>query len=191
MYKIFISILLYLCIPSLAWGGPNASLQLDDSFSGKANLKSVLAVQPFITTGSATFSILFWDLYQSQLKTTSGHYPISVESDELVFQIRYFADISNADLIMRTIEQWQHQGVPQKNYQGYIEALTAIWPNIKKGDSLAMLMQKDKSVFYFNNQYIGAINDDVFGQLFVDIWLGESTSEPRLRAQLLGGNDHE
>jgi hypothetical protein len=154
-------------------------------------LSEVLSFQEFITVGEATFSILFWDLYQSQLRTTSGRYPIFLESEQLIFQIRYLTDISNDNLIMRTIEQWQHQGISKGIYQQYIEKLATIWPNIKKGDRLAMLMQKDKSVFYFNDQYIGAINDDVFGQLFVNIWLGDSTSEPSLRAQLLGEESNE
>ncbi len=191
MYKALICITLYFFTHTLGWSSPNSSLKLDSSFSGKANLESVLASQPFITTGTATFSFLFWDVYQSQLKTTSGQYPISTEHDELIFQIRYFADISNEDLIKRTVEQWQHQGVPQNVYQQYIDTLTAIWPNIKKGDSLAMLMQKDKSIFYFNSQYIGAIHDEIFGQLFINIWLDKSTSEPSLRAQLLGEKSNE
>jgi len=92
---------------------------------------------------------------------------------------------------MRTVEQWQHQGVSERKYEHYIEELKNIWPNITKGDSLAILMKKDKSVFYFNEQYIGTIDDDIFGQLFINIWLDESTSQPSLRAQLLGESQYD
>lgn len=188
MPKLISCIILSLGLIGFASATPNPALSITSDNSDDKTLQSILASQPFVKTGEATFSILFWDLYQSQLQTTSGRYPIAIESEQLIFQIRYLADISNDDLIMRTIEQWQHQGISDNTYQHYVEKLATMWPNIKKGDQLAMLMQKGKSVFYFNDQYLGAIDDDVFGPLFVNIWLAESTSEPSLRAQLLGEN---
>ena len=37
-----------------------------------------------------------------------------------------------------------------------------------------------------NGQYIGSIKAAEFGRFFIDIWLAEKTSQPKLRAQLLG-----
>ena len=191
MFRFMTIIILLLAGLNFAYGEPSPALSSTTSVVEDKNLKSILASQSFVKTGEATFSILFWDLYNSQLRTTSGRYPISIEHEALIFQIRYLADISKDNLIMRTIEQWQHQGISAAIYQQYIEKLATIWPNIKKGDRLAMLMQKNKSAFYFNDRYIGAIDDDVFGQLFVNIWLADSTSEPSLRAQLLGEESNE
>ena len=47
-------------------------------------------------------------------------------------------------------------------------------------------MSHQKSAFYFNDNLVGSIEDPMFGPLFVDIWLSEKTSEPKLRQQLLG-----
>jgi len=188
MFKLISSIALWCFIHSFFFGVANSSPSLTTNFIGDKKLESVLASQVFIPTGKATFSLLFWDLYKSQLKTTSGSYPISLDQDRLIFHINYLVDISKEDLIKRTIEQWQHQRISTNIYQHYIKLLKDIWPNIYKGDSLAMLMQKNKSVFYFNEHYIGEINDDVFGQLFINIWLDQSTSHPSLRDQLIGGN---
>ena len=61
-----------------------------------------------------------------------------------------------------------------------------MWPDIKEGDSLSLLIHQGRSVFYFNQQYIGVINPSDFGQIFLAIWLSENTSEPELRRELLG-----
>lgn len=154
-------------------------------------LTHVIESQGFTKTGETTFSILFWDLYKSKLLTTSGKYPLSEYGESLIFNINYLADISSEDLIMRTVEQWQHLGINKREYQKYIGQLESLWPDIESGDSLAIFLKNDKSVFYFNDQYIGSINDPEFGQLFIDIWLSEHTSQPELRAELIGGDNHE
>ncbi|MCP4323931.1 MAG: hypothetical protein GY787_19150 [Alteromonadales bacterium] len=191
MYKLASALILGCFINACVHANANKPVTTATNTSSEKQLSSVLSSQEFIITGEAMFSILFWDLYKSQLKTTSGTYPISLEEEQLIFHINYFADISNEALIKRTVEQWKHQGISKGAYHHYIEQLKQIWPNISKGDSLAILMEKEKSTFYFNDQYIGEINDGVFGQLFVDIWLDESTSQPSLRAQLLGGGFNE
>ena len=151
----------------------------------------MLNTRDFLSIGETTFSILFWDLYKSQLLTTSGKYPIEIKKDDLIMDIRYLADISSDDLIERTIEQWQHLGIAPENYQGFLPDLKAIWPNITDGDSLSLLLHQGRSVFYYNQQYVGVINDPKFGQIFLAIWLSEKTSEPSLRLELLGSITNE
>jgi hypothetical protein len=150
------------------------------------NLKTILDARQFSLVGETTFSIFFWDLYKSQLLTTSGKYPVEIEKENILFDINYLVGISSDDLIKNTIDQWQHLGIAHEIYEGYLPELKAIWPNIKEDDSLSLLIQQKRSVFYFNKQYIGVINDAEFGQLFLAIWLSENTSEPSLRLELLG-----
>jgi hypothetical protein len=89
-------------------------------------------------------------------------------------------------LVNRTVEQWQHLGVEPELYAVYLPILLKIWPDIEEGDSLSLYVNNNKSVFYFNNNLIGEINQPEFSQLFLDIWLSEKTSEPKLRLELLG-----
>jgi hypothetical protein len=157
----------------------------------KESLTSIMSSKAFVPTGSTTFSILFWDLYKSTLYSTSGRYPLTSKSESLIFHINYLADISSEDLIIRTIEQWQHLGIGEKRYSHYVTALTNLWPDIKDGDSLALLIKNNQSDFYFNDVYIGTIDEPKFGQLFIDIWLSKNTSQPELRAELLGDSYYE
>ena len=155
------------------------------------NITNIISSKGFIPTGTATFSILFWDLYKSTLYSTSGKYPLSSKSESLIFHINYLADISNEDLIVRTVEQWQHLNIDKNRYSQYVTALKKLWPNITDGDSLSLLIQNNKSHFYFNGLYLGTIDDSHFGQLFIDIWLSKNTSQPTLRAELLGDSYYE
>lgn len=155
------------------------------------SLQSNLDTRDFLTVGETTFTVLFWDIYKSKLLTTSGKYPVEIDKDNLLFDINYLADISRDDLIDKTVDQWQHLGIAPEKYQHYLAELKIMWPDIKEGDSLSLLIHQGRSVFYFNNQYIGIINETEFGQIFLAIWLSEKTSQPTLRHELLGSIQDE
>ncbi|MGB0936100.1 MAG: chalcone isomerase family protein [Colwellia sp.] len=155
------------------------------------HLSKLLESHSLVEIGNTTFSILFWDLYQSKLATTSGQYPLNGKNDFLLYEIKYLADISSDDLIKRTEEQWQHIGLAENEYQGFVSELKVIWPDISKGDTLSLLVDSEASHFYFNEAYIGSLVDESFGKVFLDIWLAENTSQPDLRAELLGEANNE
>ncbi|WP_181901732.1 chalcone isomerase family protein [Thalassotalea euphylliae] len=139
--------------------------------------------QPLVLVGKAKFSVLFWDIYDSALFTYDGKY----QADEaFLFEINYLRDISRDDLIERTVEQWQHLGVDSIKYQPFLADLANIWPNISKGDQLAMWTDGRSTAFYFNQAFRGQIADPAFSQLFASIWLSPQTSQPKLRKKLLG-----
>lgn len=134
--------------------------------------------------GKAQFSVLFWDIYESNLYTASGEF--EGITPPLVFEINYQRNISKQELIERTREQWQELGLLITQYEHFISPLNSLWPDIKQGDTLAIKVAKDHSLFYFNNVYIGKIEDEKFAMIFLDIWLSKNTSQPKLRNQLLG-----
>lgn len=157
--------------------------------------RNSLSKQGFTQVGNAKFSVLFWDIYHSALYTPSGSFnsEISLErsalAQPLLFEIQYLRDISSEDLLKRTIEQWQHLGMQESTYALYLPKLKKIWPDIKKGDRLALLLQQDSTNFYFNERFAGNINHPLFGQRFLAIWLAENTSQPKLRRQLIGASN--
>lgn len=138
----------------------------------------------YTEVGRAKFTFLFWDIYKSTLFTKTGIYDDTL-SDDLIYKIEYLQDITAKELIIRTVEQWQHLKINESQYQQFIPLLEVIWPDIKSGDSLTLYRSELASVFYFNDKKIGAIANNKFGQLFVDIWLSPNTSEPELRKSLL------
>lgn len=162
------------------------SSALSDNVAPINKLNDIIEQNTFQQIGLTTFSVLFWDIYKGRLLTTSGKYPVDAEKEQIIYEINYLADISSEDLITRTTEQWQHLGVSADRYQAYLPQLVSIWPDIVEGDTLSLLINKRMSYFYFNQNYIGTIEDPTFGQTFIAIWLAENTSQPTLRAELLG-----
>ncbi|MGJ8682511.1 chalcone isomerase family protein [Paraglaciecola sp.] len=145
-----------------------------------------LAELQYQQVGKTQFSVLFWDIYNSTLYTKTGRYSDINTSSPLVFEIEYLKDITAEDLIQRTIQQWQHLEYSETSYQAFISPLRSIWPDIKSGDKLALLVQNEQSFFYFNNAQIGLVPGKEFSQMFLDIWLSPKTSQPKLRNELLG-----
>lgn len=153
-------------------------------------LTNVLENDVFKKVGETKFSVFIWDIYQSQLHTTSGSFPVSNTDEKTLYQITYLKSISSEDLVSRTVEQWQHIGISTKQYEQYLPVLRQIWPDIKTGDSLALLIDQEGSKFYYNQEVIGSINTKEFGPMFLDIWLAKNTSQPKLRNELLGKVNH-
>ncbi len=141
----------------------------------------------FQQLGKAKLSVLFWDIYESTLYTSDGKLPFSSNAcQQTLFEIRYLRDISKKELLENTESQWRYLNVEKATYSDYLTLLNDIWPDIQAGDQLSLLTQGSVTVFYFNQQKIAEIENRLFGELFLRIWLDENTSEPKLRQQLLG-----
>lgn len=179
-FKLLIILILFCLISNNAFANNNA---LKDNFFSIELVKKSVALE---LVGKAKFSFLFWDIYQSQLQTSTGDFPVDAEKDSVLYEIQYLVDITQENLLESTVEQWQHVGISANVYQKYITELSAIWPDISEGDTLALFVQADHSRFYFNGEYIGKIVESAFAADFLAIWLSEKTSEPKLRQQLLG-----
>jgi len=137
--------------------------------------------------GQGQFSYLFWDLYQAQLYTADGSWSGYQQSAPLVLKLTYQRDISKADFIEATVDQWKHlQGKVSTQHQDWAKQLDKLWTDVKKGDQLSCVLLADGTVqFYFNDKLLGDVTDPAFGPAFLDIWLSEKTSAPKLRKQLL------
>ena len=133
--------------------------------------------------GEGEMKWLFWNIYQARLYSADGTYPPA--QGPIALSIRYQREITAAELIRATEEQWQHLKLDYPN--DWPERLEKIWPSVKDGDSLTLRIEHSgKSNFYLNQKAIGSINDPNFGPTFLAIWMSPDTSRPELRAKLLG-----
>lgn len=150
------------------------------------SLDKITKDQPVKKVGKAKFSVFIWDVYESELSTSSGEYPDTSSEEVLIYKINYLRDVTSKELIKSTIEQWEHLNIEASVYKPFIPELNKIWPDIKSGDSLALVVKQNMNAFYYNNKFIGSIDDAEFAKIFLAIWLSEKTSEPELRNSLLG-----
>ncbi|WMN62004.1 chalcone isomerase family protein (plasmid) [Pseudoalteromonas xiamenensis] len=133
----------------------------------------------------ATYRYLFWDVYSAQLFTPTGQYN---PEDPFTLLLKYKMTLKGKDIAERSIKEMKLQGLKDKSKQEvWGNALKSIFPDVGDGDVLLGQKNADGSTsFYYNHNQIGVIEDADFTSWFFNIWLGAKTSEPALRAELLG-----
>jgi len=142
-------------------------------------------VQDLTKYGEGQMSVMFWDLYKAELFGKAPSY--QADSTPIALKITYLRDIDKEDLIEATLDQWIHIGFKNEAIPNWATQLEQIWPDIKKGSQLIIRVYPGgSSDFYDSKSKIGSVADPQFGKAFLAIWLSEKTSEPKLRAQLIG-----
>jgi hypothetical protein len=133
----------------------------------------------------ALYSYLFWDVYSAQLFTPKGSYD---ESIPLALKLNYQIDLKGKAIAERSISEMKKQGLlDTSKAQSWYEQLAAIIPDVAEGDEIVgHVDEQGKTAFFYNGQRVGEIDDAEFSKRFFDIWLGDKTSEPKLRLALLG-----
>lgn len=157
-------------------------------FLASITLGNVMAspIQDLQKVGSAKLEVFFFDIYYSELFSEDGQYQPGTYP--LALQIKYLRDIKAKDLIERTDKEWKKLGYTDEQTNSWLHRLEEIWPDIKEDDMLTLRVEEGgTSVFYFNNDPIGEMDDDNFGKSFLAIWLDEDCSYPKLRKKLIGG----
>jgi hypothetical protein len=135
--------------------------------------------------GAAKLEMFFFDIYHSELYSDDGEY--RKDDYPLALNINYLRNIKAKDLVERTEQEWQKLGYSAEQIAPWLKTVNELWPDIKKGDSLLLVVDQDlSSVFYFNGSEIGEISENTFGPSFLAIWLDENCSFPKLRQKLIG-----
>ena len=177
-------------------GGPVTSVRvaMADNISGdggqsshNASLQQAppLSVDDWSMVGQARLKVLFWNIYDSALYTPSGTWQ---GEGPYQLSLHYLRDIPVHQLIEQTDKAWREQGRTHPLQAEWLAQLTDIWPDITEGDNLVLsVAASGHSGFWFNGEYIGAIQDEAFGPLFGGIWLDADTPQPALRSQLISG----
>lgn len=185
MYKIlvFLSLLMLINNAVASSSEPKNYNQIGHN-QVRLNETSVAEQSDLKKVGDAKFSVLFWDIYTSELWTDTGRF--ESYHQPLAFEITYLRDIDKKDLLARTVDQWQHLAIEKAMFQPYEKQLLAIWPDIVAGDKLMLTTINGVGEFFYNGKFIGKVEDSNFVELFLAIWLSPKTSQPDLRAHLLG-----
>lgn len=135
--------------------------------------------------GDGVLTYLFWDVYRATLYAPGTGWRADAP---FVLSLAYMRDLKGRDIAERTISEMRDQGFSdEKKLTAWSKRLGALFPDVSDGDSLTAVRDgAGRTVFYSAAKRIGAIDDPAFSRRFFDIWLGEKTSEPKLRRALLG-----
>ncbi len=138
--------------------------------------------------GSGTLSYLFWDIYIAELYAPKGLWS---NKPPFALKLTYLRHIKGDDIADQTITEIRKQGFTNEILLAkWHTQLKKIFPNVDHNTTLIGVYTSDEqTIFYHNHSKIGTINDPLFSAYFFNIWLGDQTTAPILREQLLGTND--
>lgn len=137
------------------------------------------------TVGAARMQVLFWKVYDAKLLAPRGEY----RSDEpFALSLTYLRKLDGDKIAARSIEEMRRQGLDDEEKLGrWYDLLSGIIPDVNATDEIVGLAAEDGSTrFFLHGEPIGRVEEPGFTDAFFAIWLGEQTSEPELRSQLLG-----
>lgn len=160
-------------------------LALSGSAQGADLFPSIKKLIPHAEkVGESSFSILVLDVYDIALYASNGKWQ---KDKPYALSVRYHVEIEAKDIIERSIDEMRRQNPDPVKLGVWAEKLRAFFPKVERGTVLAALhIPGRRTVFYKNGSQIGVIDDPQFGPVYMGIWLDENTSEPSLRAELLG-----
>ena len=143
--------------------------------------------------GEATLTWGPFTVYTSQLRTPDGRY--SRDQDQALI-ITYARDIDRDELVEATRDQWQAQGILQREprSEAWLQMLRSLWPDVRPRAQLAFVLDDGQGQFWYRASAaqtsfipLGPRQSEAFSTRFLAIWLDPRTQYPELRQQLIGG----
>ena len=174
--------------------------QADESAEGAllpsgntASLSSYVAydaLPPLKQVGVSSLRVMLFKVFDSALFTESGEWRNPVTFFR--YELTYARTISGSVLASQTTKEWDHLGFTDERQVTWVKYLEAIWPDVTKGDIITFDVDAvGVSRFYFNGEWLGAVEDPDFAPIFIAIWLSPETSRPAHREGLLADSKEE
>jgi hypothetical protein len=109
-------------------------------------------------------------------------------SRALALELRYARALRGPLIAERSITEMKRVGeFGEAESQRWLEAMKRIFPDVNDGDRITGVHRPGEgALFFVNGKPAGEVRDALFARLFFGIWLSPRTSEPALRAALLG-----
>ena len=135
--------------------------------------------------GKADLKIFMFSIYTAALYSADGEY--SNTQKPLYLKITYHRNVKAKKLSQYTTKELKNLKVEPVVIRTMTQQLDQIYVDLKKKDELGFLIRRDESCdFYHNSALIGGFSNSEYCKNFLDIWLSEKTSRPKLRKKLLG-----
>ncbi len=135
---------------------------------------------------TARFTKWLWDVYDATLYLPTED-TANLQTTPLALKLTYLRKLSGAKICEKSLELMAAQAPLTKNQRQKWDALMRQqFPDVQAGDTITGVRDADgHTTFIINGKPQPEITDQAFGRRFFNIWLGEATAEPELRATLL------
>jgi len=166
-----------LAVAPLAWSAWAAD-------SAPAEVRSALPTARLIGAGQLRFIGLL--VYEARLWAPQP--PAEPTNESLALELLYARTLQGKQIAQRSlVEMRRIEPVNDSLADRWLEALRTLLPDVHAGDRLTGVQRPRRSTELFHNgRALGEVIDAEFTRLFFGIWLSPRTSEPALRARLLG-----
>ncbi|MBL8520990.1 MAG: chalcone isomerase family protein [Betaproteobacteria bacterium] len=155
--------------------------------AGAQMLPAVVAMDApmLLLQGDGTMRWFGLKVYDIRLWTQARKF---THAEPFALELIYDMNLSGKDIANKSVELIREQGQKDEaKLKRWGEAMARVFPDIKKGDALIGVSIPGKEArFYSRERFIASVPDPEFAKAFFDIWLAETTTEPRVRARLLG-----
>jgi hypothetical protein len=135
--------------------------------------------------GQAKLKVFVWHIYDATLLATQGQF-----SPEAPFALKldYARKLYGDKIVETTLSEIRDQGFGDETIiEQWQSQLLTIIPDVDKDDAIIGIRDAQSTThFYLNESKIGSIEDPLFTYHFFNIWLGNQSSQPEMRDQLLG-----
>ncbi|MFC3121020.1 chalcone isomerase family protein [Agaribacter flavus] len=137
------------------------------------------------TVGKTRLEVLFWDIYDAELVAPKGQWS---KDKPFALSLTYLRAFDGKEIASRSIDEIRDLGMEdERKLAKWFEQMQILFPDVKEGNTITGIVDdRAYSIFYFDEQRLGVVEDPEFSQWFFDIWLSEKSSEPKMRKRLLG-----
>jgi hypothetical protein len=106
----------------------------------------------------------------------------------LALEMRYARKLAGSAIADRSLDEMKRVGdFSPADGQRWLDAMKQAFPDVIAGDRITGVLRPGVgAVFFVNGKPSAEVRDAQFAQLFFGVWLSPRTSQPALRAALLG-----
>ena len=127
-------------------------------------------------------------VYEARLWAADGFDGQRFDAHPFALELRYLRRLDGSAITERALEEMRRSGpIAETEAAAWRAGMRTAFPDVSPGDRLTGVHDPARGTrFHFNGRVTGVLADSVFARRFYAVWLGAQTSQPALRAQLLG-----
>ena len=134
--------------------------------------------------GEGTLKVLMWEVYDLRLLTDGT--PFSWKN-KFMLEFDYSRELKKESVIDASLKEFKLQpNVTDKDIEAWEAYLKQVIKSVQKGTKASIMWVPDgQIIFHYEGSKPTTIENEKFARAFLNIWLGEKTSRPKLRNKLL------
>ena len=142
-------------------------------------------IKSFALIGEGAFKVFVWDLYDLKLFSEMNSFSWQ---NKFILEFDYKRELKKDKVIEASLKEMRRQkGVAEKEINAWKMHLEQGIKTVQEGTKATVeWVPEGKITFHYEGKAPVIINDKQFAKSFINIWLGQDTSEPELRSALLG-----